>query len=160
MSLISIPINFTLLYTTNTKCININPNWTIKQLYESISSIIKQIFQINKFVLIEKNNNKLLPFPNEAYPSIQHFYNNLKLKEIWTNHLNISFYVKDLNKVYKQLTEQNILFKNDNSTCTICFEPDYLCNRYGCSHYLCDNCYVKCYNRNNECPTCRQKRDP
>uniref|UniRef100_A0A6C0ISP8 RING-type domain-containing protein n=1 Tax=viral metagenome TaxID=1070528 RepID=A0A6C0ISP8_9ZZZZ len=163
MSLLSIPVSFTPLYSTNIKSIHINPNWTIKQLYDSISPIIKQLFHINEFVLIEiKSNNTNNLFPNEAYPHIE--INNIntstfqKINTLWTSKLNVSFYVKDLNIDYPQLYAKNILFQRDAS-CPICFESGYLCNRYGCTHYLCNNCYVRCgelsslYNR---CPICRQ----
>lgn len=159
-SLLSVPVNFTQLYSNNTRFIYINPNWSIKQMYESISPIIKQIFQIDEFILIEQGKNiDSLFFPKEAQLHIAK--NNTdyqKIKELWTDKLNVSFYVKDLNAIYSQLLEQNILFQN-NVSCPICFEINYLCNRYGCSHYLCDQCYIKCYKQDG-CPFCRQSRDP
>jgi hypothetical protein len=162
MVLLYTPVYFTPIYTINTKCININPNWTIKQLYESIGPIIKQMFQIDEFILIEmKNRNTYSNFPKEAQPYIPINSNaSQKLKDIWSNKLNVSFYIKDLNNVYPQLDTRNILFQR-SSTCPICFDVDYLCNRYGCSHYLCDNCYAKCYETvaTNGCPICRKKID-
>lgn len=156
-SLLSIQVKFTLLYSDNSRYIHINPHWTIKQMYESIKPIIKQIFQIDDFILIEQGRNiDSLFFPKEAQLHINK--NNQKIKELWTDKLNVSFYVKNLNAIYPQLVEQNILFQNSIS-CPICFETCYLCNRYGCSHYLCDQCYVKC-SKQYGCPICRQCRYP
>ena len=128
-------------------------------MYESINPIIKHIFSINDFILIEQDKNiDNIFFPKEAQMHLNK--NNIsykKIKEIWTDKLNVSFYVKDLNTIYPQLIQQNILFQN-NITCPICFEKDYLCNRYGCLHYLCDECYVKCCKKDG-CPICRQSRD-
>lgn len=159
-SLLSIQVKFTLLYSDNTRYIYINPNWTIKQIYESIDPIIKQVFGINDFILIEQYKNiDSLFFPKEAQMHLNKYNTNYqKIKEIWTDKLNVSFYVKDLNAIYPQLLEQNILFQN-NISCPICFEIGYLCNRYGCSHYLCDQCYIKCC-KHDGCPFCRQSRDP
>jgi hypothetical protein len=160
-SLLSIPVNFTPLYTENTKTIYINPNWTIKQMYESIAPIIKQLFNIDEFILIEINSNKINYFPKEAQLHInKNTYKNVinyeKIKNIWTDKLNVSFYVKDLNAIYHELHDKNILFQK-NTSCPICFEIDYLCNRYGCSHYICDYCYAKCC-KQDCCPICRQSR--
>jgi hypothetical protein len=157
-SLLSIPVNFTPLYSENSKTIYINPNWTIKQLYESIAPIIKQLFEIDEFILIE---NRITPYNTEFPKEAQiHIYKNntsyKKIKQLWSDNLNVSFFVKDLNAIYSQLDNKNILFQK-NISCPICFESGYLCNRYGCSHYLCDQCYTKCVNQ-LLCPICRQSR--
>jgi hypothetical protein len=108
-SLLSVLVNFTPLYSNNARSIHINPNWTIKQMYESIAPIVKQIFQIDEFILIEnKNNSHTTDFPKEAQIHIHKSNTSYtKVKEIWSDNLNVSFLIKDLNAVYPDLDNKS-----------------------------------------------------
>jgi hypothetical protein len=160
MPLLEVPVTFKELYSSKNIIINVNPHFTTKQMIDTYSDIIQSLFHCDEFVLIPTNhihvvNNNM--FPPEANYILEK--TNDRLRDLYGSKLNVSFYVKDINKDYDELTNKNILFKK--SECFVCFDQNYLCNRFSCQHFICDNCYIKCFNYYSEyrCPQCRKSRE-
>lgn len=156
MPLLDVPVSFKELFTTKVSIININPNFTVSQMLDTYSDIIKYMFDCENFILIPTNQVINETFPPETGYVLER--SNKRLRDLYGNKLDVSFYVKDLNKEYQQLSEKNILYKK--SECFVCFDEKYLCNRFGCQHFICDICYDRCSrtNRKKGCPQCSQIR--
>lgn len=158
LSLLSIPVAFKEIFTNTTHDIHVNPNWSITQFMIIIKPCISKKFNIpiNNIEIIEAGQyNYIMP---ESAPSLTNA--DTKLKDKWSEKLNVSFYVRNKNHIYPQLTInplRNTHLAPIIGDCPICFDmvETFLC--YNCSHRICNQCYNNCRRRNyNICPICRQ----
>ena len=151
----NIPVYFKEVYTTKVMYYNLDHNWTKSQFMTYIRPLIARDFNINidNFEIVEtgqelrNDDNQLLP--SEEAPGIE--INNVKLREIWGDSLNVSFYVRKKND-----TNVNTSSSLPDYTCVICMNEGGT-NYYGCTHNICNICVNSCINANiNRCSICRQ----
>ena len=150
----SVLVNFKEVYTSNICKLNINPNWTTRQFLDNIWPHISRYFNTHNFEIVEAGKNTY-DYPAEAAPSLQR--TNIRLKDKWTETLNVSFYVRKLDS---QLISPNIQIMSINplimNECPICLETLHLINRVGCSHQICAHCNSRCIRMGYTiCPLCR-----
>jgi len=176
MSLMSIKVTFTEVWTTHSKEFYLNPYWTVTQFLESIKPLIKYEFGTNNFEIVETGQIIKGKSPEEA-PAVTN--SEIKIRNKWGFNLEISFYVRRKNYDYSKLRQSCVNMnidelKNINTPtnpmiinfpileeCPICYENmQYInnINNFGCAHNICNNCYVnyKILNYNN-CPICRNE---
>ena len=174
LSLMATYVTFKEVWTTHTKNFYVNPYWTVTQFLESIRPLIKNEFRMNYFEIVEAGQH-IPGTPSEEAPAVTE--SEIIMSHKWGYDLRVSFYVRRKNYDYSELRRQsfyrNIGLHEDNNgsvnpiiinspiveECPICFENiPFINNRnnFGCSHNICNNCYVNCQISNhNRCPICR-----
>jgi hypothetical protein len=167
LSLISIPVNFKEVFTTDIRQLHLNPNWTVAQMIETVRPIIEQEFNCEQqYFDIVATGQDAPGIPAEAGFPLQK--SNTKIKDMWGNELHIAFYIRRKNVVYPQLQNLNRNLQSDPDVnpiitqsailheCPICYQLVPMINRYRCTHQICTECYYRCLNTNNNtCPLCR-----
>lgn len=176
MSLLAAPVIFKEIWTTHTKRFYVNPYWTITQFLQSIRPLINYEFKTNNFEIVEAGQY-IYGIPAEEAPGITN--SEIKMRNRWGYDLQVSFYVRRRNYDYSKLrqlyinknidahkainTSINPLILNSQILieCPICFENIQffnIMNNFGCTHNICNNCFVNCQILNyNKCPICRHK---
>jgi hypothetical protein len=174
MSLITIQVTFTEVWTTHSKQFHINPYWTVTQFLESINPLIKHEFHTNNFEIV-KTGQIIKGKASEDAPAITN--SEIKIGNKWGYDLDVSFFIRRKNYDYSKLRQVSInthieQLKCMNTPtnpmlinfpiieeCPICFETMQFLhniNIFGCTHNICNHCYVN-YTmlNNNNCPVCR-----
>ena len=167
ISLHGVPVSFKEVWSTNSRTILINPFWTVTQFVETITPILRMIFNCVDIDIIEGGQD-LPGIPAEAGFPLQR--SNIRLKDLWGERLNVAFYIRRRNFHYPQLENlsQNPIFDPETNpiitnsvvvgVCPICFDIYPLLNRFRCRHSVCNNCYYRCITTgNNQCSLCRSK---
>lgn len=153
MSLLSIPVEFKEVYTSNSRNLHCNPNWTTRHFIEIIKPELCREFNIHKdnLEIVEAGQSVPGLRPEEVTLPLS-FDNTVKIKDKWGPKLEVAFYVRRKNYPYFQLNPTS-----SNSECPICLENMTLYSRNGCSHCICDKCIQRCLTVNyTMCPFCRQ----
>ena len=155
LSILSVPVTFKEVYTSNVRNFHINPNWTITEFIQTIRPFLCRAFHINQNVLeIIESGQYNLGINPEAAPSLI-LDDTTKLKYKWGAKLDVSFYIRKKDFAYPQLNlsaTSSII-----AECPVCFETVSLHSRYGCSHGICDTCHEQCESVSYRiCPLCRQ----
>jgi hypothetical protein len=158
LSILSVPVTFKEVYTSNVRNFHINPNWTITEFIISIRPHISKAFHINQnsLEIIESGQYNLGIKPEAALPLIPD--DTIKLKHRWGIKLDVAFYIRKKDFAYPQLNlNLNIATSSIVAECPVCFETVSLHSRYGCSHGICDTCHEQCESVSYRiCPLCRQ----
>lgn len=167
LSLLSIPVYFKEVFTTNRRLIYLNPNWSVSQLLDSVKPILETEFNCHRDNLeIIPSGQDLPGIPAEAGKPLK--LSEEKIKQKWGNNLHIEFYIRRKNVNYPQLQNLNINLSFDSDInpiitnsiitheCPVCYDRVQMINRYSCVHQICTNCYYLCLNTHNlTCPICR-----
>jgi hypothetical protein len=172
----SIQVTFTEVWTTHSKKIYINPYWSVTQFLESIKPLIKNEFYTNDFEIIE-TRQIIKGIASEEAPAITN--SEIQIRDKWGYNLDISFYVRrkkydysklrqlSINKIIDELKDMNTPINPMITNfpiveeCPICFENMKFinnANNFGCTHNICNNCYVNYQILNyTNCPICRNE---
>ena len=176
LSLMATQVIFKEVWTNHTRIFNVNPYWTVTQFLDSMRPLIKNEFNINNFEIVEAG--QYIPgIPSEEAPSL--IASDIIIRNKWGPKLSVSFYIRRKNYNYLQLRElsirQNIIGYGETNIstnpilmnletieeCPICLENiQFINNRnnFGCSHNICNECYINCQVRNyTSCPICRNE---
>lgn len=145
LSLLSIPVTFKEVYTTNTRNFHVNPNWSVTQFMDSVLPHLSTEFNLSLDVIeIVEAGQKL----KESAPAL--VKTPTMLKEKWGEKLFVSFYIRKKNFVYPITVNQTV------DECPVCLEIVRVFTRHECSHKICDNCHNRCQQvRYTVCPLCR-----
>jgi len=161
MSLLSIPVSFKEVYTTNVRNFHVNPNWTITQFIQTIGPHICREFNVieDNLEIIEAGQYTTGIKP-EAAPALTQ--DTIKIKDKWGPKLQVSFYVRRKDYLYPEMN-LNLIRQTPNTVpsiiddCPVCFENVTLTSRHTCSHTICNRCHQHCLSINYTiCPICRQ----
>ena len=156
LGLRSRPINFKEVFTVRTLQFQINPYFTVTQMFESLRPALAVQFDINSDdIEIVESGQYIDGVLAEAAPSLEP--SSRRLCDIWGEDLrNLSFYVRRKNFIYPQIERnrrerearqiQNIAIESNSylGDCPICLESTSITNRYSCSHGVCSTCYNRC----------------
>jgi len=176
LSLLATQVTFTEVWTTHTKQFYVNPYWTITQFLESMRPLIKNEFKTNNYEIVEAGQH-IRGISAEDAPAITN--SNILMRNKWGYDLRVSFYIRRKNFDYSNLRQssinKNILaLEHINSSlnpiiinypileeCPICLETIQFINNmnnFGCTHNICNKCYVNCKMLNHtKCPICRHE---
>ena len=151
MSLLSVPIVFKEVYTTNVRSLHVNPNWTISQFIETITSELSNAFELDPSIIeIVEAGQYDDGVPPEYAPALVVSEDNSRLKDKWGIKMAVAFYVRRKGSVPANL---NIPVVDE---CPICYERVSLHSRYECTHRVCNPCHRRCLASNYTiCPLCR-----
>ena len=162
MSLLSVPISFKEVSTSNVRNFRVNPNWTITQFIQSVGPLICREFNIEegKLEIIEAGQYTAGIRPESA-PALN--FDSTKIKDKWGIKLQVAFYIRRKDYLYPEMN-LNLLRQSSIPTvasivddCPICFETISLTSRHSCSHRICDRCHQHCLSISYTiCPLCRQ----
>jgi hypothetical protein len=160
LSMLSIPVTFKEVYTSNSRSFHANPSWTITQFIDSVKPHISREFNVleDNLEIIEAGQYAPGIKPEAAAPLTQ---DTTKMKHKWGKKLNVSFYIRRKDYAYPQsnvnLIRQTVATTSIIDDCPICFETLTLSSRHTCSHAICDRCHQHCLSTNYTiCPVCRQ----
>lgn len=163
MSLLSVPIQFKEVFTTNVCEFHVNPNWTMSQFIETISLHICREFNIEEdnLEIVESGQFNLRGIAPEFAPAI--LKTDTQLKDKWGRRLaGVAFYVRRKNITYSPVTlntiHEVITYAEPFviEDCPVCLETVPVFCRYGCSHKICNNCHNHCLRVGYQlCPLCR-----
>jgi hypothetical protein len=167
MSLTSIPINFKEVFTTNTRTLHLNPNWTVNQFLDTVKPIIEREYQCERGNLdIVASGQDAPGIPAEAGLPVEP--SEIRIKYKWGIRLSVAFYIRRKNVIYPQLQNLNrnlqadqevnpiIIHSAVNQECPVCLTSCPMINRYSCIHQICTDCYYKCLNAYiTNCSLCR-----
>ena len=156
MSLLSVPLTFKEVYTTNTRNFHVNPNWTITQFIDSVKPHICREFNVleDNLEIIEAGQYTPGIKPEAAAPLTQ---DAALMKDKWGTKLQVSFYIRRKDFEYPQLN-LNLIRSSEIviDDCPVCLETVSLYSRHDCSHRMCRTCHERCLSVSYTiCPLCR-----
>ena len=161
LSLLSVPVTFKEVYTTNVRNFHVNPNWTLTQFVQSVTPYICSEFNIHQdnLEIIEAGQYTPGIRPEAASHLTQ---DNTLMKDKWGTKLAVSFYIRRKDFEYPQLN-LNLIRQTSTSPiasviddCPVCLETVSLYSTHGCSHRICRRCHERCLSVNYTiCPLCR-----
>jgi hypothetical protein len=168
LSLLSQPVTFKEVWTTNTRELYVNPYWSITQFVQTVRPILAREFECADFDIVETGQDAP-GIPAEAGRALE--LSNISLINKWGKDLRVGFYIRRRDRVYRQLenlnqmdaslqNEMNPIISSSFATnqCPICFESVLTLTRYMCRHSICNNCYHHCLQTDYHiCPVCRSQ---
>jgi hypothetical protein len=159
LSLLSVPVTFKEVYTTNVRNFHVNPNWTMTQFIQSVTPYICREFNVveDSLEIIEAGQYAPGINPEAAVPLM---HDTAKIKHKWGKKLNVAFYIRRKDYAYPQ-TNMNLTRQSSTASvmddCPVCLETTSVYSRHACSHNICDRCHQHCLSINYTiCPLCRQ----
>ncbi len=158
MSLLSIPVSFKEVYTSNVHNFDIDPNWTITQFIQTVGPVMCREFNIDEDNLEIIEAGYTPGTRSEAAPALRE-EDTIKIKDKWGTKLNVSFYIRRKDYLHPELNliAHNPTTESFTGDCPVCLETLTLTSRHTCSHRICNSCHRQCLSNNYTiCPICRQ----
>ena len=117
MSLLSVPIVFKEVYTTNFRSFHVNPNWTISQFIETITPELSNAFEFDPSIIeIVEAGQYDHGVPPECAPALVVSDDNSYLKDKWGIKMAVAFYIRKKGSVPTNLIIPVV------DECPICYE--------------------------------------
>jgi hypothetical protein len=166
MSLTGVPVTFKEVFTTNTYTFRVNPWWTVTQFLETMTPHLRLLYNMEAIDIVVTGQDAP-GIPAEAGQPL--LPSDICLKNKWGRDMNVSFYVRNRNRVYPQLENLNtntqhldtdinpiITQSVTENECPICLTNSPTLQRFRCRHVVCNNCYYTCsQNGFHICSVCR-----
>jgi len=177
MSLLTVPVRFKEVLTTNVVTLQVHPYWPIEQFLNIYIPILKRTLMHTEedIEIVEAGQNTIYRAA-EAAPALEP--TPITLKNKWGRNLNVSFYVrlKNYQYNYPEPVITTVFIENGEISgevihsvinplsnavqipeCVVCAESTDTIRYFGCLHYICQICINGCLQvGHNRCPTCRQ----
>ena len=164
LSILSVPVTFKEVYSSNTRSFHVNPNWTMTQFIDSVKPHICREFNVQEdnLEIVEAGQYSPGIRPEAAAPLTQN--TTIKMKHKWGRKLNVAFYIRRKDYLYPEMN-LNVIRQVSTSPvappviddCPVCLETVSVTSRHTCSHTICDRCHQHCLSVNYTiCPICRQ----
>jgi hypothetical protein len=158
LSLQGVSIPFKEVWSSEIKCVRVNPHWTVEQFVWTVKPVLQQLFRLENYEIdiVPINNiycllHHIIP---ELAPALKE--TSIPIRRAWGQRLDVMFYVRRRKYYYPQLAELNIT----RGECLVCTNDSLIRCHYYCQHRICEECYCKIIQVNNRCPECRQGHCP
>ena len=161
--MLSVPVTFKEVYSSNTRSFDVNPDWTMTQFIDSVKPHICREFNVQEdnLEIVEAGQYSPGTRPEAAAPLTQNL--TITMKHKWGPKLNVAFYIRRKDYSYPE-TNINLIRQPVTSpvtyvinNCPVCLENVYVSYRHTCYHFICDRCHINCLSSNYTiCPICRQ----